>query len=243
MTVAELISYKLFIEDVVKAPKFQLNLQLYRATEIVKNKIKRFMPAKKISELASSTKTEITEYVEPETSKQVDPLGRELRTEIKLLFKDNLIVTGQQMTSRPQISELFGKCFSGCHSSVSISLLASAIDLHYGGLSVQSQHLFIKGLSLLASNCGQINHKEATLTLSSVHKHTSDSVSVTKMSQEGDVEARAKSVPPKIDADKAEVQRVVWLGVNPEPGAYIGRRVAYTSSAYTSRMAEHLQIE
>lgn len=41
MAIAELINYKMFIEDIVNCQKYQIDLSNYRATEPVKEKLKR----------------------------------------------------------------------------------------------------------------------------------------------------------------------------------------------------------
>lgn len=102
----------------------------------------------------------MNKIVEPEdTSQQMkkmtdEALATQLRLEVKMLFKDNLIVSGTQMTIRPQVAEILNKYFSGYQTSLSIELLANALDLHYEGLSVQSKGFFIQGLDHLASRCG-----------------------------------------------------------------------------------------
>lgn len=153
MTIAELINYKMFIEDIVKCQKYQIDLSHYRSTEPVKEKLKR-------SYVRKVSKETINKIAEPEdNSKQMknmteEALATQIRLELKMLFKDNLIVSGTQMTMRPQVAEILNKYFSGYQTSLSIELLANALDLHYEGLSAQSKGFFVQGLSHLASRCG-----------------------------------------------------------------------------------------
>jgi hypothetical protein len=58
------------------------------------------------------------------------------------------------MANRNQLSEILNRFFVGYQSSISIELLANAMDLHYEGLSDESKKMFVKGMSQLGSRCG-----------------------------------------------------------------------------------------
>ena len=100
MQIPELINYKVFIEDTVKSIKFQIDNSKFRATEPIKEKLKRQFMRK-------VTKATIKNVVEQEDSTQQmknmtdEALATQLRNDIKNLFKDNKVVTGQQMSMRP----------------------------------------------------------------------------------------------------------------------------------------------
>ena len=63
MSLPELISYKVFIEDIVKSQKYVIDLSLYRSSEPVKEKLKRSQPKNKFSaNIAQIHETLTTEH-------------------------------------------------------------------------------------------------------------------------------------------------------------------------------------
>jgi hypothetical protein len=87
MNTTELISYKHFIDDVLYSLQYRIDLSKYRSTEVSKISLRRALPIKSQNKLSNFSNMTLVD--EEPTS-----VSENLRRQLKLLFRDNLVATG-----------------------------------------------------------------------------------------------------------------------------------------------------